>query len=47
MSEKRLSSTGHELYISEPCFTDTEATMIRTALIDDDNAQAKTSDKNG
>lgn len=34
-SEKRVSSTTHELYISEPYFTDAEATRIRTALVDD------------
>lgn len=35
LSQKRLSSTTHALYISEPYFTASEATMIRTALIDD------------
>lgn len=34
-SEKRISSTTHELYISTPYFTDSEAVRIRTALIDD------------
>lgn len=34
-SEKRISSTTHELYISTPYFTDAEAVRIRTALIDD------------
>ena len=33
-SEKRLSSTTNELYISEPYFTDSEAIMIRTAIVD-------------
>ena len=33
-SEKRLSSTANELYISGPYFTDSEAIMIRTATID-------------
>ena len=33
-SEKRLSSTMNELYISEPYFRDHEATKILTALID-------------
>ena len=35
-SAKRISSTTHELYIREPYFTESEATRIRTALIDDD-----------
>ena len=35
LSEKRISSTTHELYISEPYFTESEATRICTALIDD------------
>lgn len=35
LSENRISSTTHELYISEPYFTESEATRIRTALIDD------------
>ena len=34
-SEKRLSMTMNELYISEPYFRDFEATKIRTALIND------------
>ena len=34
LSEKRLSSTMNELYISEPYFRDLEASNIRTALID-------------
>lgn len=34
LSEKRLSSTMNELYISEPYFRDLEASKIRTALID-------------
>ena len=34
-SEKRLSTTMNELYISEPYFRDFEATKIRTALISD------------
>ena len=33
LSEKRLSSTMNELYISEPYFRDVEASKIRTALI--------------
>ena len=33
-SEKRLSKTTNELYISEPYFTDTEATAIRSAESD-------------
>ena len=33
LSEKRLSSTTNELYISEPYFRDVEASKIRTALI--------------
>ncbi|MCJ1455069.1 hypothetical protein MMC28_005423 [Mycoblastus sanguinarius] len=41
LSEKRISSTTHELYISEPYFTESEATRIRTALIDD-AAEAET-----
>ena len=31
---KRLSSTTHELYISAPYFTESEAIKIRTAVID-------------
>ena len=38
-SEKRLSSTTNELYISEPYFKDHEATKIRTASVD--NADQK------
>lgn len=34
LSEKRMSSTTHELYISEPYFTESEATRIRTALVE-------------
>lgn len=34
LSEKRVSSTTHELYISEPYFTESQATRTRTALID-------------
>ncbi len=33
-AQKRHSSTTHELYISEPYFTDCEAIKIRTALVD-------------
>ena len=33
-SEKRICSTTNELYISEPYFTDAEATRIRTAIVD-------------
>lgn len=33
-SEKRICSTTNELYISEPYFTDSEATRIRTAIVD-------------
>ena len=35
LSEKRMSSTTHELYISEPYFTESEATRILTALVED------------
>lgn len=40
-SEKRISSTTHELYISEPYFLDSEAARVRTALIDDAPAEAE------
>lgn len=33
-AEKRLSSTMHELYISAPYFTESEAIKVRTTLID-------------
>ena len=33
-AEKRLSSTTHELYISAPYFSESEAIKIRTTLID-------------
>ena len=35
LSEKRLSSTMNELYISEPYFRDVDASKIRTALINE------------
>lgn len=41
-SEKRISATTHELYISEPYFLDSEATAIRTALVDIHSAINKT-----
>ena len=42
-SEKRVSSTTHPLYISEPYFSDSESTRILTAVIDDStNVQAMT-----
>ena len=34
-SEKRLSSTLHPLYISEPYFSDSESTLILQTIIDD------------
>lgn len=36
-SERRISATTHELYISEPYFLDSEAKKICTALIDVDD----------
>lgn len=41
-SEKRISATTHELYISEPYFLDSEAKKICTALIDVDDVIEKT-----
>jgi hypothetical protein len=35
LSQKRLSSTTHELYISEPYFTESEVIKFRTAFIDE------------
>ena len=43
-SEKRVSSTTHELYISKPYFTDSEATRIRTTLVDDTAVEVGTMD---
>ena len=34
-SEERICSTTNELYISEPYFTDSQASRIRTAIVDD------------
>ena len=34
LAEKRLSSTTHELYISAPYFSESEATKIRATMID-------------
>ena len=39
LSEKRLSSTTNELYISAPYFSEDEAISIRTALIDNHDAE--------
>ncbi|KAL9098102.1 MAG: hypothetical protein Q9163_006173 [Psora crenata] len=36
-SQKRISLTVHELYISDPYFSELEAIRIRTALIDTDH----------
>ena len=44
-AEKRLSSTTHEIYISAPYFTESEALKIRTALMDDTPEAAATEDQ--
>lgn len=43
-SEKRLSSTTNELYISGPYFSESEATIIRAALNDRDATETCNSD---
>ena len=43
-SEKRLSSTTHELYISAPYFTESEAIKVRTTLCDNNAEASMTAD---
>ena len=46
-AEKRLSSTTHELYISAPYFTESEAIQVRTTLIDNAREGAITEGEEG
>ena len=46
-AEKRLSSTTHELYISAPYFTESEAIKVRTTLIDNAGEDATTEEDQG